>query len=216
MIRAALLLSLAACNLGIGTDPQSGPHPCVPGNERIGNGCFVPRAAIVVDATTDDWNAPVPVAVTSSCVDQPCDVQPMSIQLAALGPSDDDIRSLAVRARFASPPPIDVRLVAIITASPLRPATAGVDRLILDSGVRYEKNGFAVESPAQPFLAARTVDGFEAVIDDLWLTYQGAGQIAFTAERLVGSEWRAVAPAAPVTACWSFHDSLGAGCEALP
>jgi len=188
----------------------------MPGNERIGNGCFVPRAAIVVDGRTDDWSAPATVAVTSSCTGAPCDVLPMAIQLAALGPSDDDIRSLAVRARFASPPPSDVRLVAIITASPLRPATAGVDRLILDAGVHYEKNGFAVDSPAKPFLAARTSDGFEALIDDLWLTYQGAGQIAFTAERLVGADWQPVAPATPVTACWSFHDSLGAGCEALP
>jgi hypothetical protein len=214
MIRAALVL-LAACNLGIGTDPQSGPHPCLPGNERIGNGCFVPRAAIVVDGATDDWTT-AELAVTSSCANAPCDVQPLSLQLAAVGPSDADIRSLALRARFASAPPADVRLVAIITASPLRPATAGVDRLIVESTVLYEKNGFAVDSPALPFAAARTPDGFEAVIDDLWLTYQGVAQVAFTAERQVGSDWQPVAPASPVTACWAFRDSLGAACEALP
>jgi hypothetical protein len=220
MTRATLtLVLLAACDLGIGSDPDVAP--CLRGNLRTGDGCFVPRAMLALDGRTEDWAAIAAVPVDVACVTAPCaGLRPTAIQIAAGGPPDGEPGSLNVRVVMSGPPALlpDLRFALALTASSLRPATAGTDRLILEAAqLRYEKNGYAVGSRGTPpYGLVLTPDGFEASIDDAWLTYQGAGQLSFTAERQLEGEWRAIAPIEPMLVCWSFRESLGRGCEAVP
>lgn len=221
MIRYACpLLVLAACDLGIGSDPNAGPHPCSPANERTDSGCFVPRATIAVDGGADDWAAITPVHVTAACLAPPCDgLDPVTIWIAAGGPADQEPTSIAVRVAILGAPPTnvaDLRMALTLSASPQRPATAGVDRLIVgNTELHYEKNGYTVSSNVapRPYEWAYTADGFEASIDDAWLTYQGAGLVSATVERLVGTEWQPVAPIPPLAVCWTFYQFGAHTCE---
>jgi hypothetical protein len=192
----------------------------LPGNELGAAGCFVPRANIAIDAVPGDWAAVTPVSVSPVCAAPPCDgLSPVEIQIAAGGPLDRDPTFLNVRVAFLGQPPTadpDLRFALTLSASPLRPATAGVDRLIVGTeGLHYEKNGYTVNAHAapRPYEWAFTPDGFEAAIDDLWLTYQGAGLLTVTVERKVGEQWQAVAPIDPMPVCWSWYEFGAHTCE---
>ena len=221
------LVALAACDLGIGSDPNGGPRSaCAPGHARIGptSGCFTAVAAIAIDGQTDDWSDVPEIAIAPACAAPPCDgLVPVALWIAA-GSGSAGAADLLVRASFGGPPPngaADLRVALTIAASPARPATAGSDRLVEGaSDQHYEKNGYVIAPAAPPYQWAWTADGFEARIDGTWSTYQGAARVAVTVERAQGSDWIAVAPTSPADACWDWRsgsDALGSdACEVAP
>jgi hypothetical protein len=217
------LLGLAACNLGLGSDPNGGPQSsCLAGNVRGDAGCFVPAAAIAIDGTTDDWADVPSIAVAPPCLDAPCSgLTPATIQVAASGQLDASADLFVTVAFDGAPPTSDPTLRAVIglAASELQPASGGSDRLSANvAGIQYEKSGFVVGAPGLvPYHWAWTADGFEAAIDGVWLAYQGAGNLVVTIERDHGGTWEAVAPTDALTICWGWRSALGAhACEAQP
>ncbi len=221
MTRAVLALAAcilgAACSLGIGSDPSSERSACAPGHGRLSasSGCFVAQAAITIDGTTADWAGVPAIAVAPACLAPPCDgLTPVAVSIAA--GSDDAVPDLFVQASFGAPPPRSdpsVRVVLQLAAAPaVRPATAGSDELVANaSGEVFEKNGYVI-TRATPYRFAWTADGFEAAIDGLWSTFQGAGFVTVAVERASGSAWVDVAPTPPLAACWGYRS----GSDALP
>ena len=163
MIRIGVLVVLAACDLGIGSDPNNVPAaPCLPGQLRDdpAAGCHVATAAIAIDGATGDWAAVPSVTVAPICRDAPCTgSSPIEIRVAAGG----DLAmaaSLRVKVAFDGPPPIAdpaLRVAVTLEATSLQPASAGRDRILAGaSGVVYEKNGYAVASaPPLPYQIGR-------------------------------------------------------------
>jgi hypothetical protein len=221
---AVILASLAACNLGIGSDPSAARSACAPGHARLSasSGCFVPQVPITIDGDIADWAGVPAIAVAPACLAPPCDgLTPVAVYIAA--GSDDATPDLFVRASFGGAPPMsdpDLRAVMQLAASTVRPATAGSDQLIAGaSGEAFAKNGYAI-ARVTPYRFAWTADGFEAAIDGQWPTFQGAGEVTVTVERASGSAWIDVAPMPPLAACWGYRsgsDALpGSACEAVP
>jgi hypothetical protein len=215
--RFAVLALAGGCNLGIGSDPDDVPKPCLPGHERTRAGCFVPRADIAIDASLDDWLAIETIPLATTCAVPPCDgARPLSAKLAAGGDAGFGPTVLSIAVGFDAPPIVDAdrRIAIALAASPARPATGGLDRLIAASdGVHYERNGYEIRSTDAPYRLASTSTGFEAAIDDAWLPFQGAATIAITIERRDGGAWHAVASSAPITACWSWYEFGAHTCE---
>jgi hypothetical protein len=218
MKRALVLVALAACDTGLGTDPSSLPAiPCLPGHARDANGCFVAVATIAIDGTTGDWADVPAIPVTSTCTGGNC--TGLTATELAIASSGDGNADLYVRAGFGGAPQLasGVELALVIAASPERPGTAGFDRVIFTAGAqRYEKNGAAIIPGSQPATLALTADGFEAQVTGAWLTYQGAARISVVALR--GGE--DVAASTPVQACfgWRTGDNAVApkACEVPP
>jgi len=222
----AIASMLAACDLGIGSDPASGPpYPCQPGNVRTAAGCFVPHVGISIDGTTADWSTVEPVTVAAQCLAPPCEGRtPVAIRFAAGGRLDFDPTVILVEVAFDGAPPQSdptQRVALALAASPARPAIGGVDRVIVASdGVHYEKNGFEITTPVfvKPYSFAFTPAGFEAAVQDDWLPHQGAALVSATIERFDGATWLPVAPIAPpLPVCWTSYESLGPrACEVPP
>lgn len=230
MTRAALALALlAACDLGLGSDPATAPRSaCAPGHARAGDhgGCFVPAHAIAIDGDVDDWSALPAIPLTASCAAPPCDgLLPATAWLAA-GPGDDTDADLFVRGSFGAAPPSSddtLRVSVVVSASPLRPAVGGSDRLVATANaLAYVKGAYAVAVAAPvPYGWRWTADGFESRFGAAWLFDQGAARVAITVERAgAGSAWTPVASSAPIDVCWGFRtgpDALPAtACEATP
>ena len=163
---------LAACDFGIGSDPDPNPPRivCAPGHTRASAEapCLTAMApSISIDGGTNDWLAVPDFEISGG-----------RIALASNNAEDSDF---LVRAIFDGGPLDSV--VLELAPSPVRPASGGSDRMTYTStGVRYEKNNLLV-TPSQPELVlAWTADGFEAVVWQRWLTYQGALRM-----RIVGS-----------------------------
>jgi hypothetical protein len=161
---ACFVTLLAACDFGIGSDPDPNPVQMTSarGHTRTNDDapCVTALApAIAIDGNANDW-ADVP------------DFEITGGRIAFAGNNDEDSDFL-VRAIVAGGP-LDT-VVLELAASAVRPASGGSDRITIDStGVHYEKNGIAV-TPSKPQLElAWTGDGFEAVVREQWLTYQGA------------------------------------------
>jgi hypothetical protein len=219
MTRAAALALLVACDLGIGGDPNAGPRSaCAPGHARLdpAGGCFTAQAAIAIDGDIADWASIASISLASKCIAPPCEgLAPATLQVAGgtATPMDSD---LLVRVSFGAPPPIaapDLRVVLDVSASPIRPATSGHDRLAaLGATLDYEKTGYVITPGVAPYRWAWTADGFEAEIDGTWLTYQGAARIAIAVEHTVAGVWTPVTTTAPIDACWGWR----AGSDALP
>ena len=217
MMRAGVLVVLAACDLGIGSDPDRVPlAPCLPGQLRDDSaaGCHVATAAIAIDGATDDWAGVPSVTLAPACRDAPCTGStPIGLWVAAAGASDAGA-SLIVKVAFdGAPPRADpaLRVALTLDASSLQPASAGHDRLLAGvAGIAYEKNGYAVGSATpRPYRYAWTADGLEAAIDGAWLTFQGAATLSVAIERDHGGTWQPIAPSEPLLVCWGWRQSLG-------
>ena len=217
MMRALGLVAIAACNTGLGTDPNSLPAiPCLPGNVRDANGCFVPVASsIAIDGTTADWADVPAIPVTSICKNTGCtEVAATELAIASSGDGNAD---LYVRVGGAPQLGAGDELAIVIAASPARPGTGGFDRVITSaSAQRYEKNGIAITTDQPPAHIAFTADGLEAQISGAWLPYQGAARVSIVALG-AGSD---VAASSPVAACFGWRTGSDAvdphACEVPP
>lgn len=208
MMRALVLVAIAACNTGLGTDPNSLPAiPCLPGNVRDANGCFVPVASsIAIDGTTADWADVPAIPVTGVAATE-----------LAIASSGDGNADLYVRVGGAPQLGAGDELAIVIAASPARLGTGGFDRVITSaSAQRYEKNGIAITTDQPPAHIAFTADGLEAQISGAWLPYQGAARVSIVALR-AGND---VAASAPVDACFGWRTGSDAldphACEVPP
>ena len=184
-----------------------------------------PRPRIAIDGDVSDWAALSAIPLAATCAAPPCDgLLPATAWLAAGSGADADA-DLFVRGSFGVAPPSGddtLRVAVVVSASPVRPAIAGSDRLVATANeLAYAKGAYAIV-PAEPVPYAWrwTADGFEARFGATWLTDQGAARVAVTVERMAGSAWTPVASSAPIDACWAFRagtDALPAGaCEATP
>lgn len=211
-VQLALVLGVAGCNLGIGSDPTRGDIAlvCAPGHAReTADGPCVTKLvpAIAIDGQTTDWT----------------DVPAFPIIGGTLAIAGDnvfadlpgEVSDLLLRATFEGGP-LDV-VELDLAPSPARPASGGSDRLTLDaSGIHYEKNGMAV-TPAKPQLVlAWTADGFEAMVPSSWLAYQGALRLELIGSRAGGD----VIHATQIDACFGFRTGYqplpSNACEVAP
>lgn len=189
---------LAACDLGIGSDPdpQRFVAPCVAGHSRSAPhaACVAALAPhIAIDGSAADWSAVSDFEITGGT-------------LSIAGNADED-GDLLIKATFAGGP---LDTVAIeLSPSAVRPASGGTDRISIDAaGTHYEKNGLVVTPEKPQAQLAWTPDGFEAAVLFTWLTYQGAARLQIVGTRS-GAE---VIHADAVDACFAFRT----GSDALP
>jgi len=183
----------------------------------------VPTSAVIsIDGSTNDWVDVAPVPVTASCATPPCDgLLPIAVTVVSTG--TDEASELFVRFDLSGGGEAlrdepTLRAVVRMAASPMRPATRGIDRLVLQTTTTlYEKNGFATTGPDDIFAAAWTSDGLEAAVADSWLTFQGIAQLAIVIERQTGDTWSAIAMTEPMPVCWAYLDAATErACEVSP
>lgn len=202
-----LAVALAACDLGIGSDPYSGIErdPCLPGHLRTpGPACAAPPLPIVADGSTGDWAGAIEIELSPACTSPPCDGLLAGTLAAARTPAGD----LALRVRLAggAAPVMDPAVVYLLelAGTPEYPV-AEVDQLEASlTGVRWLKNGVSVIAPATPppFAFAWTTDGFEVVVPTGFLPFAGAAELRPFARR----DGQAVSDPAPAArVCWVFR-----------
>jgi hypothetical protein len=201
-----LLLALAACDFGIGSDPDPNPaaRVCAPGHTRVTNStaCMTTMApSILIDGQTEDWAA-IP------------DFEIMGARLA-FASNTDELSDLLMRAVFTGGA-LDTITIELAPSS-VRPASGGTDRITFDTnGVRYEKNSVALTPKQPPLELATTSDGFEARVIGSWLTYQGALRMRLIGSRGAGEVLRGEM----VDVCFGYRSGLDVlpptACEVTP
>ncbi|HUS31167.1 MAG TPA: hypothetical protein VMZ53_21805 [Kofleriaceae bacterium] len=195
---ASLLVVLAACDFGIGSDPDPNPpvKECAPGHSRATNSapCMTTMApSIRVDGQTADWTGIPELDITGARL--------------AFASNLDEESDVLMRAVFAGGP-LDTISIELAPSS-LRPASGGSDRLTIDAaGIRYEKNDMVLTPDQPPLQLASTSDGFEARIIGSWLTYQGALRMRVVGSRGGGEVLRGEM----IDVCFGYRSGL----DALP